>query len=144
MTYSKGNDYTSTPSKQLIKDIFACISPIFNSSPMKESKLSLGDTIKKFITAFTSVMSYRLQRQILQCLYHHIVLTSGGHAFCSFVKHDFLWKSLSAMKVLHTEGKHNLLYHLSHCFSVEEESGLTRLSRSTITSDFFPHRRLKD
>ena len=53
MTYSKGNDCTSTPSKQLIKDVSACISPIFNSSPMKESKLSLGDTIKKFITAFT-------------------------------------------------------------------------------------------
>ena len=127
MTYSKGNDCTSTPSKQLIKDISACISPIFNSSPMKESKLSLGDTIKKFITAFTSVMSYRPKKQILQCLYHHIVLTSGGHALCSFVKHDFLWKSLSALKVLHTEGKHNLLYHLSHCFSVKEESGLTRM-----------------
>ena len=72
-------------------------------------------------------MSCRLQKQILQCLYHYIGLTSGGHAFCSFVKHDFLWKSLSAMKVLHTEGKHNLLYHLSHCFLVEEESGLTRM-----------------
>ncbi|CAB4042952.1 Hypothetical predicted protein [Paramuricea clavata] len=29
------------------------------------------------------------------------------------------------MKVLHIEGKHNLLYHLSHCFLSEEENGST-------------------
>ena len=94
---------------------------------MKESNLSLGDTIKKFITAFTNVVSYRLQKQILQFLYQHIVVMIGGGTFYSFVEHDFLWKSLSAMKVLHSESKHNLLYHLSRCFLLEEENGSTRM-----------------
>jgi hypothetical protein len=127
LTYSKANNGTSTPSKQFIEDISPCLSPIFSSSPMKESKLSLGDTIKKFITEFTNVMSERLQKHILQYLYRHIIVSSSGNAFYSFVEHDFLWKSLSAMKVLHIEGKHNLLYHLSHCFLSEEENGSTRM-----------------
>ena len=45
-------------------------------------------------------------------------MESGGHAlyFLQFVKTDFSISSLSAMKSLFTNGKHNWIYDFSKCF----------------------------
>ena len=74
-----------------------------------------------FISAFQSSMSERLQKQLLQHLFQHFIVRSGGNSFYSFVKHDFIEASVSAMRVLYDEGKHNLVYHISRCFNREHE-----------------------
>lgn len=100
-----------------------CLSPIFSCSPCKRAKLTLGDTIQNFISAFKNIMSNRLQKQLLQHLYQYLVVSYGGNSFYSFVQHDFLDTSISAMKTLFDEGKHNLLYHLSKCFKRDIQQG---------------------
>ena len=87
----------------------------------------MGDTIKNFISAFQSPMPERLQKQLLQHLFQHFIVRSGGNSFYSFVKHDFIEASVSAMIVLYDEGKHNLVYHISRCFNREHEGASTRM-----------------
>ena len=72
-------------------------------------------------------MSERLRKQLLQQLFQQLVISCGGHSFSSFVQHDFIETSLSAMKVLYEEGKHNLVYHISRCFNREHEKAETRM-----------------
>jgi hypothetical protein len=72
-------------------------------------------------------MSERLQKQLIQHLFQQLVISCGGHSFNSFVQHDFIDTSLSAMKVLHDKGKHNLVYHISRCFNCEGERAETRM-----------------
>ena len=119
----------STPAKPATSDVDVCLSPIFSCSPhsSKATKLSLGDIIKNFISAFQSSMSERLQKQLLQHLFQHFIVRSGGNSFYSFVKHDFIEASVSAMRVLYDEGKHNLVYHISRCFNRGHEGAPTRM-----------------
>jgi hypothetical protein len=118
---------TSTPAKPTTSDVNVCLSPIFRCSPQKAAKITLGDTIQNFVSAFQCSMSERLRKQLIQHLFQQLVISCGGHSFNSFVQHDFIDTSLSAMKVLHDKGKHNLVYHISRCFNCEGERAETRM-----------------
>ena len=124
-TNSKDFVSNSTPAKQTTSEINECLSPIFSCSPQKAAKVSLGNTVQNFISSFQNTMSERIRKQLLQHLFKHLVVSSGGNSFYSFVQHDFLDKSLSAMRVLYDEGKHNLVYHISKCFNREHEKAET-------------------
>ncbi len=69
------------PPKQFSDIISESLSPIFNCSPQKAAKVPLGETIKTFISAFKGAMSTRLQKQLLQHLYQHLVVSSLGSSY---------------------------------------------------------------
>lgn len=61
-------------------------------------------------------MSPRLRTQLISYLLKVTILESDGLDFFKFVNADFLQSSLSAMKTLFNNKKHNLIYFLSKCF----------------------------
>lgn len=61
-------------------------------------------------------MSPRLRTQLISYLLKVTILESDGLDFFKFVNADFLQSSLSAMKTLFDNKKHNLIYFLSKCF----------------------------
>lgn len=117
----------STPVKQMADNISECLSPIFRSSPEKATSHSLGATIQNLVFAFKSTMSNHLQKQLLKYLYKAYVINNYGSAFYLFIQPEFLESSLSAMKTLYDEKKHNLLYHMSVCFQRISDKEETRM-----------------
>ena len=108
----------STPQRTMIPND-ETLSPIFNCSPVKNAKpvnTSVGDMVREFLTCFKTAMSSRLRTQLLHHIFKLTVVEDDGLEFFKFVKNDFLTSSLSAMKTLFKEEKHNLIYHLSKCF----------------------------
>lgn len=105
-------------------------SQIFSCTGQRKAKtgtVTLGDTVKNFIDAFQNKMTWRLKKQVLNCLFQDYVTDYGGVNFFSFVKHDFIDVSLCAMKTLFDEGKHNLLHCMSGCFQRADSQQETRM-----------------
>ena len=122
----------STPPGQELPNVIsgAQFSPIFSCTGHRRAKtgtLTLGDTVKNFIDSFKNKMTWRLKKQVLNCLFQDYVTDYGGVNFFSFVKHDFIDVSLSAMKTLFDEGKHNLLHCMSGCFQRADSQQETRM-----------------
>ena len=83
--------------------------------------------MKNFIDSFKNKITWRFKKQVLNCLFQDYVTDYGGVNFFSFVKHDFIDVSLSAMKTLFDEGKHNLLHCMSRCFQRADSQQETRM-----------------
>ena len=117
--FDYGADHTSTPSKAADTVQENPLSPIFSCSPSKDARplpSNVGDLVQDFIANFKAAMSPRLRTQLLTHLLKVTILESDGLEFFKFVNADFLQTSLSAMKTLFTNNKHNLIYYLSKCF----------------------------
>lgn len=77
---------------------------------------NVGDLINYFIANFKSAISQRWQTQIISYFLKMTIIQSVGLNFYKYVNADFLPSTLSAMKTLFTNNKHNLIYYLSKCF----------------------------
>ena len=122
----------STPPGQELPNVISGtrFSPIFSCTGQRRAKtgtLTLGDTVKNFLDSFKNKMTWRLTKQVLNCLFQDYVTDYGGVNFFSFVKHDFIDVSLSAMKTLFDEGKHNLWHCMSGRFQRADSQQETRM-----------------
>ena len=127
---SSSHSIPSTPAAEKQPNVMSDtqLSPIFSrTAQRKATTVTLGDTVENFIDAFKNKMTWRLKKQVLNCLFQDYVTEYGGMDFFSFVKHDFMDVSLSAMKTLFDEGKHNLLHCMSGCFQRTESQQETRM-----------------
>lgn len=118
-TFDFIEDNKSTPQKSQYATLDESLSPIFSCSPSKDARPmanNVGDLVHDFILCFKSAMSQRLQTQIISYLLKMTIIQSDGMDFYNYVNVDFLPASLSAMKTLFTNSKHNLIYYLSKCF----------------------------
>jgi hypothetical protein len=108
------NPGTRTP-KSVASEI-PPLSPIFGHSPSVDklaSSTSIGDTVFRMISLFKMEMSTRMRKQFITYLIKLCIEQEYGLPFLNFVHGNIFETSRNAMHTLYSEGKHNLVYHLS-------------------------------